>query len=121
MSEATDTDQANRRKSPRVATSDSYGSLEGDVYTLSNWSKEGALIEDYEGALAVGDDTVIGLEVNTARGHLRLTGQARVVRRDGHNLAVQWWLKPSEDQQASAALVEFFLARDSTIVQVSGL
>lgn len=36
--------EADRRKHPRIAVLDSHGTVDGEVYTLENWSREGALI-----------------------------------------------------------------------------
>jgi len=99
-----------RRKSPRIMLDDSHGLVDGELYSLSNWSREGAMISGYDGDLQVGDDLPIRLEINLPQGYLRIEGTARVARRQGSEMGLQWALKPCESEGDRTALVDFFLA-----------
>lgn len=109
MTTIVEMDGSERRRSPRIALQDSYGTINGELHTLANWSREGALIEGYDGDLQVGDTTTVKLEITTPRGFLVVHGSAEVKRRGEDGLGVMWSLEPLENNEDREALVSFFL------------
>jgi hypothetical protein len=101
--------KADRRKSPRVRLTESHVSIAGEIYSLRDWSREGALVSDYNGGLSVGESTDIKLEINTARGLLVINGHAEVARKQDTALGLRWFFQTVSDTDDHLALVNFFL------------
>lgn len=109
MHSVNDGDIAERRRWPRIPLTQSHISIEGEVYSLKDWSREGALVSDYTGALPVGEKVEIKLEINTNRGLLVIKGLAEIMRKQGTALGIRWYFQTMEDDDDRIALVDFFL------------
>ena len=111
MDPANEDRKPDRRRSPRVRLTQSHVSIAGEIYSLKDWSSEGALVSDYTGDLSVGETADIKLEIKTNRGLLVINGYAEVARKQDTALGLRWFFQTMSDEEDRAALINLVVSR----------
>jgi hypothetical protein len=83
--------------------------LENKSYVLLNWSKDGGLIQGYNGSLLIGDKTSITLEIGSSRGTMNIHGTTRIEWRDEDNVGLSWTIPVDRNLDVLQLMIEITL------------